>query len=182
MNYVFRSRGFSLMEVLIALLIMSFGLIGLAGLLVASVKMNHGAYQRTQATAITESMANRMRANLRAVWSGDYLGNYPRGGNVQACTGGALCDFHAVAARDAALWSQEISNFLPQPQASIACVRNSGWINPLAAVPNKPADPPYDGLCTITLTWAEATLETSRPGPNQSGAPVAQTFAWVFQP
>lgn len=177
-----QSRGFSMMEVLIALFIMSVGLIGLAGLLVASVKMNHGAYQRTQATATAESMANRMRANIRAVWSGAYVGNYPRGGDPQACSGGALCDFSAVAARDAAIWSQELTTFLSQPQATIACVRNSGWTNSLAGMANRPADPPYDGLCTITLSWAEATLEASRPGAGQSGAPVTQTFAWVFQP
>lgn len=176
------SRGFSMMEVLIALVIMSVGLIGLAGLLVASVKMNHGAYQRTQATAITESMANRMRANIRAVWSGAYLGNYPRAGNAQACRSGSLCSFSEVAARDAAIWSQELSNFLPQPQATIACVRSSGWVNSLAGQANRPTDPPYDGLCTITVSWAEATLETGSPGPGQSGAPVTQTFAWVFQP
>lgn len=175
-------RGFSMMEVLIALLIMSVGLIGLAGLLVASVKMNHGAYQRTQATAITESMANRMRANIRAVWSGAYLGAYPRSGNVQACRSGALCSFGEVAARDAAIWSQELTNFLPQPQATIACVRNSGWVNSLAGQANRPTDPPYDGLCTISVSWAEASLATSPAGSGQSSAPVTQTFAWVFQP
>lgn len=182
MNKRIQSSGFSMLEVLVALLIMSFGLIGLAGLLVFSVKVNHGAYQRTQATAIAESMANRMRANVRGVWSGAYLGAYPRAGSASACTGGATCNFSAVAARDGAVWSQELNNFLAQPQATIACVRNSAWSNTLAAVANKPTDPPYDGLCTITLNWAESTLNTGSPGAAPSSAPATQTFAWVFQP
>lgn len=182
MHRSIKNGGFSLLEVLVALLIMSFGLIGMAGLLVVSVKINHGAYQRTQATAIAESMANRMRANVRGVWSGAYDGSYPRAGSVSACTRGATCTFSAIAARDGAVWSQELNNFLAQPQASIACVRNSGWTNSLATVAGRPTDPPYDGLCTITLNWAESTLDSGSPGAASSSAPVTQTFAWVFQP
>ena len=43
-------RGFTLLEVLIALLVFSLGLLGLAGLMVVSVKTNQSAYLRTQAS------------------------------------------------------------------------------------------------------------------------------------
>ena len=45
-----RPRGFTILEVLIALLVFSLGLLGMAGLLVISVKTNHSAYLRTQAS------------------------------------------------------------------------------------------------------------------------------------
>ena len=43
------SGGFTLLEVLVAVLIFSLGLVGLAGLMVISVKTNQSAYLRTQA-------------------------------------------------------------------------------------------------------------------------------------
>ncbi len=43
-----RQRGVSLIEVLMAVLIFSIGLIGLAGLMVISTRSNHSAYLRTQ--------------------------------------------------------------------------------------------------------------------------------------
>ena len=61
-----RRNGFTLLEVMIALLVFSLGLLGMAGLLAVSVRTNHGAYLRTQATFLAQSMADRMRANKSA--------------------------------------------------------------------------------------------------------------------
>ena len=44
------SKGFSLLEVMVALLVLSIGLLGLAGLQTFSLKFNHQSYERTQAT------------------------------------------------------------------------------------------------------------------------------------
>ena len=44
------SQGFSLMEVLVALLVLAIGLLGLAALQARGVKFNHDAYLRSQAT------------------------------------------------------------------------------------------------------------------------------------
>jgi type IV pilus assembly protein PilV len=57
------SKGLSLIEVLIALLIVSIGLLGLAALQANSLKFNHSAYLRTQATQLAYDMAERIRAN-----------------------------------------------------------------------------------------------------------------------
>jgi type IV pilus assembly protein PilV len=166
-----RRRGFSLIEVLVALLVFSLGLLGVAALLMVSVRTNHSAYQRTQATHLAESIANRMRANSRAVWNGDYAGSYPRAGNTGACTPAAPCGFQGQAQRDVANWSTELTNFLPNVQASIACVRSS-TLTP----PDLSLRPPYDGLCTLTMTWTEsAVVRTTTPAP-------AQRFVWMFQP
>lgn len=58
-----RSDGFSLVEVLVALLVLSIGLLGLAALQVTGIKFNHQSYQRTQATVLAYEIADRMRAN-----------------------------------------------------------------------------------------------------------------------
>lgn len=57
------NSGFSLLEVLIALLILSVGLLGIAALQLVSLKTNHGAYQRSQATILAYDMMDRLRAN-----------------------------------------------------------------------------------------------------------------------
>jgi len=47
-----RSGGFTLIEVLIAALVLAVGLLGLAGLQAASIKNNLSAYKRSQATQL----------------------------------------------------------------------------------------------------------------------------------
>ncbi|MDJ0653996.1 MAG: type IV pilus modification protein PilV [Xanthomonadales bacterium] len=58
-----RQRGVTLIEVLVALLILSFGLLGLAGLQGISLRNNFNAYQRTQATNVSYELLDRIRAN-----------------------------------------------------------------------------------------------------------------------
>jgi type IV pilus assembly protein PilV len=56
-------RGFTLLEVLVALVIMSIGLLGLAGLMVNSLKNNQSAAMRSQAAWLAYDIIDRMRAN-----------------------------------------------------------------------------------------------------------------------
>ncbi len=58
-----RQQGFSLFEVLIALLVLSVGLLGLANLQGQSISSSYNAHLRTQATSLAQSMVDRMRAN-----------------------------------------------------------------------------------------------------------------------
>jgi type IV pilus assembly protein PilV len=68
------SRGFTLIEVLVAVLVLSVGLLGLAGLQATSLRSNHSAYLRTQALILTYDLIDRMRANRDvAVSSNAYL-------------------------------------------------------------------------------------------------------------
>jgi type IV pilus assembly protein PilV len=58
-----QQRGFTLIEVLIALLVLSFGLIGLAMLQATGLKFNNDSYMRSQATILAYDIIDRMRAN-----------------------------------------------------------------------------------------------------------------------
>lgn len=57
-------RGLSLLEVLVAIVILSLGLLGMAGLQAASLRTSQGSFYRAQAAQYADDMAERMRANL----------------------------------------------------------------------------------------------------------------------
>jgi type IV pilus assembly protein PilV len=170
-----RPRGFTLLEVLIAIVIFSIGLLGLAGLMVMSFKTNHSAYLRTQATFIAESMADRMRGNSMAVWAKAYdSSGYPLTVTTDPClVGGAGCDSATLATHDKYAFSKQLSTLLPNPAATIACTPTTGIVTP-----NPAANPPYNGLCSMQISWDESKLAKDGTATGQT----TQTFAWVFQP
>lgn len=171
-----RQAAFTLIEVLIAILIFSVGLLGMAALMVISVKTNQSAYLRSQASFLAQAMADRMRINLGQINS--YNGSYSVStAGADPCAGGIACPPALMVARDRAVWSQQLVTMLPNPTAVIACnAAVLGGANQLGASP-------YGGLCALTITWDEATLkrgtQTASPG---NASPNLQTFAWVFQP
>lgn len=70
------SKGFTLIEVLISVIVFSIGLIGLASLQTIALRNNNESYMRSQATLLTQDIADRMRANLAGVSDGSYdMGN-----------------------------------------------------------------------------------------------------------
>lgn len=58
-----RSRGLTLIEVMVTLVILLLGLLGLSGLIVKSARLSYEAYERQQALAIASDLAERMRSN-----------------------------------------------------------------------------------------------------------------------
>lgn len=67
-----RQQGSTLLEVLVSIIIIAFGLLGLAGLQATSVKSNHSAYLRSQATLLAYDMGERMRAAREDSQNGIY--------------------------------------------------------------------------------------------------------------
>jgi type IV pilus assembly protein PilV len=67
-----RSAGFSLVEVLISIVILSVALLGTAGLTAASLKSTNTSYYRSQATVLADDILDRMRANVVKARGGQY--------------------------------------------------------------------------------------------------------------
>lgn len=58
-----KQDAFTLIEILIAVLVLAIGLLGMAGLQTTGVRSNHSAYLRSQATVLANEIIDRMRAN-----------------------------------------------------------------------------------------------------------------------
>ena len=180
MRIIVRPRGFTILEVLIALLVFSLGLLGMAGLLVISVKTNHSAYLRTQASFMAQSMGDRMRANVPRVWAGDYDGTYTgTTGDVDPCPSGTPCTRENVATRDKAQWETQLGDQLPNASATIDCTPDPS-VDVSAA--EQASGAAYTGICNIVMQWSEATLRRSQDGAPPNQTPDTETFAWAFAP
>ena len=176
MQVLLRQRGVSLIEVMMAVLIFSIGLLGLASLMVMATRSNHAAYLRTQVTFLANSMAGRMSANPVGVWNGDYNNSaYPVSSTSVGCGFGAACSPAALATHDQRLWSSQLRTFLPNPVATIACtgVGSAGY-DPTSQLAMRP---PYGGNCQMTIKWNE-----QQAGDKTHSSSAQQTFTWEFQP
>lgn len=128
-----RRRGFSLVEVLIALVIMSVGMLGIAGLFVQSMQAGRTSMFRHHAVTLAGDVADRIRANptAGAVYAG--------GGVDSGCVAqGVDCSAPEMAANDIFLWAQQAADQLPNGLVEITY---DGAVNP----------PSY----TIAVRWNE---------------------------
>lgn len=133
------NAGFSLVEVLIALVIMSVGMLGIAGLYVEGMKAGRTSTFRHHAVTVASDIADRIRANPRA--GVDYQGP---GGNNNCVLGNVNCDDAQMAANDIALWKAQATEMLPT--GAVAIVFDD------TVTPN---------TYRITVTWDEAGALTA---------------------
>ena len=104
-----RQTGFSLLEVLVSIVVLSLGLLGFAGLQVASIKNSASAYQRSQATILAHDIIDRMRVNRIQAVSGSY-------NTTVGATPGAGA---SIAAQDLAEWKTRVGSALPAGDAAV---------------------------------------------------------------
>ena len=112
-----RMAAYTLLEVLVAIAVLSIGLLGLAGLQAASLRNNQSAALRTQASHLAYDMADRMRANAQAVADGAYDGAQATAHGD--CTGAGGCNSQDLAENDTAEWSVAIAAQLPGGQGLV---------------------------------------------------------------
>ncbi len=109
---MYKNTGFTLLEVLIAVLVLAGGLLGLAGLQATSLRNNQSAYNRSQATQMAYDMADRMRsnvANAELLMGSAYLG---AGAQITGCTTLTGCTPAQMAQNDLFEWNRDIDNTL----------------------------------------------------------------------
>ncbi len=138
------SKGFTIIEVLVAMVILSIGVLGLGVLQLTSVQNTQGGYLRSQATILAYDMIDSMRANIPAVASGDYRITFAQATPVAAdCYGlGANCTTDQMATSDLSRWRTLLGNYLPAGSGQVTTL-NIGfttqvivavtWIDPYSA-------------------------------------------------
>jgi len=124
--------GFSLMEVLIAMLILAVGLLGLAAMQARALKFGHDAYGRSQATMIAYDIMDKMRANVANVAS--YTG----------AASGAACDPTVTGvAMELRCWLDGLAAVLPAGTGNI--VQNA-----------------FDAtMYDVTIQWSDRETQTA---------------------
>lgn len=106
-----RSRGFTILEVLITLFVVSIGLLGLSGLLNSALRYDREAQDTFMAAVLAEDIAGRMIINASAALNGDYDQN----GNSapSSCTSSTGCTSSQLADYDSATWKALVADTLP---------------------------------------------------------------------
>ena len=105
--------GISLLEVLIAIVIVSLGLLGVIKLQITNIKYVNDTKLRSQALMLTEDMMNRMRANQAQALLGAYDVPYEGAlGAVTQCTDkDAVCSPADMATYDLTAWLCNIGHY-----------------------------------------------------------------------
>ncbi|MDD2724767.1 MAG: type IV pilus modification protein PilV [Methylovulum sp.] len=126
------SSGFTLIEVLIAMLVLAAGLLGLAGLQATSLGNNQGAYNRSQATQYANDLADRIRANAGAV--GSYIADPTTAAAKPGCQSTTGCSPADMAENDLYEWNLALIAALPVNAVNIGQIA---------------------GIITISISWDE---------------------------
>jgi type IV pilus assembly protein PilV len=188
-----RHSGFTLIEVLVTVVVVSIGLLGLAGLQINGLRANMSSEARSKATLMASDIIERMRANPVGVADNAYDGidtaNIGCGGqpnpfcsntNSAAATN---CNTTQMATFDAWVWAcgmppangnvqpGGITNQLSQGTGSVDC----------NDVDTTDADPCTAGSTySVTVTWNE--LNPNSTDVATSGVDTVQTLALTIAP
>ncbi len=132
-----RQRGFSMVEALVALVVLSVGMLGIASLYIVTLRSSGSAMSRMQAINLASDLGDRIRANRNA--GASYAGAPAPNGTV--CLGAAAtCSPDQMAAHDLFVWQAQIQAALPGSPAGTVGVAG-------ATAPR---------TYTITVSWTEA--------------------------
>jgi type IV pilus assembly protein PilV len=151
------AAGYTLIEVLVALVVLSVGLLGVAGLQIVGLKGNLSAASRTQASYLAEDIIDRMRANYVAA-RGD------------SGTGAAFLQYQLTMGATA-----------PSGADATAVADVTAWVAELQTLPSGQGSISVDGktnIATVTIQW----LDTRGGDPTLcSGANLATCTPMSFQ-
>jgi len=149
--------GFSLIEVLVALVILSVGLLGLAGLQATSLRANQTSLQSSQAAILAYDMADRVRANITNATTNYHL---PAATPTVGCMTTAGCTAAQLAQNDMSQWNASLTQALPGGQGVI-CVDSTPGDGDSAT------DHDCDGNASGNLFAVKLWWDDDRDGDNQ---------------
>lgn len=141
-------RGFTMVEALVALVVLSIGLLGIAALYLDSLRAGRTAIYRTQAVNLAADFADRLRANRQGIL--DYATAYTdTHAAVAACETTAGCTPAEMAQTDLARWKDSLAQLLPGGEGEVQVIA--------PALAGDPAN------YVITVRWTEV----GEPAPVQ---------------
>lgn len=154
------NNGFSMIEILVSIVILAFGLLGLAGMQIHIQSAEMESYQRAQALVLLEDMAERMVTN-RSIAS-TYASNNTYGTNDSEpddCTGKAI----GTADRDLCEWSNALKGSAEISDAGSkigAMVGARGCVTEVQAA-NSAAGICAPGIYRVDIVWQGLNATTA---------------------
>jgi type IV pilus assembly protein PilV len=115
-------RGFTLLETLVALVVLSIGLLGVAKLVVGAVHANDSGYMRAQATQLAYELLDQMRANRPGALALDY----ETGPGALVDCDAAACTPGVLAGLDMYNWNQRLAQALPNGAGTVVTTLGAG--------------------------------------------------------
>ena len=158
------ARGFTLIEVLIAILITAIGVLGIAGLQAYTLKSTHGSNLRSVATRQAYEITDSMRANKTALDLGNY--NNQQGTQVNSCYQSVGCTALQMAQMDVWLWNEANAALLPAGKGFVCSDSTPNDGLPTAPACDNAPNAPY----VVKIWWDE----------REGGA--LQRFIFTFRP
>ena len=146
-----RQRGFSLVEVMVALAILSVGALGMAGLQTVTVRINNTALVESQAATLAQDLMERVRANP----DGDYSSTFETtASTLTSCSGtNSNCNTTAMANYDLMAWQCALGT------ASSVC----GASGIEGQLPNGAGSVTVAGnIYTISIRWFDAASNANQ--------------------
>lgn len=131
-----RAAGFTLVESLVAMIVISVGMLGIAAMYVEGLRTGRTSIYRSVAVDLAADLADRMRANSlgRAAYGGT-----PAGSGTGCVNAGSDLSPASQAACDLYFWQQQVGSLLPAGTATVAYAAAGGTA----------------GNYTITVNWNE---------------------------
>lgn len=151
-------KGFTMMEVMVAIIIIAIGLLGIAGLQLLAIRNTTGAGLRTVATQLAYDITDRMRSNERAVVAGYYSTLAAPSASPPCYSAG--CTPQQLAALDMQSWLTRVQNTLPAG-AAIICQDSTAPEASTSAAPG--CDNVVGSPWMVKIFWTELNEEVNPP-------------------
>ena len=147
-NFATRQRGHTLIEVLVAVVVLSVSMVGMLKMQTATQAVNNSASLRSYASHKAYELADRARANQQGLLAGAYSNLSGAGANPGCVASG--CTPAQMAANDWYEWNADLAQHLPNGQAALCidCAPNDGT----------PASPACDGVgnaFAVKIWWTD---------------------------